>query len=331
VAASTAVGADIRVQGAVDDTMIAAIRDIPGVAQVAPVISNNVISLSVGGQRVAAELFIADPALTEVQSSTPGHLAVPSVGTALVSSTLGVPPGAADADIATDPPTPVTVETAAGVPPGLTTAHTWVIVDARTLANAHLKLQPDIAYVALDRGADPVAVAAAVREAVGPDSDVATTHERLEQLRTAPTALALSAGIVLVVVAGLLAAALAVALALSARSANRTRLVAVLRTMGLPPRSELRLVLWEATPGVAVGVIAGVVLGFALARLLLACVDLRSFTGGAAQPTLAVDAATVACAVAVVLLVAAAAVIVSAWAAARRSAAVVLRAGEDRT
>lgn len=330
-AAATGVGADVRVNGALDDALVAKVRDVPGVAQVAPVISSNAIYLRVDGRRVPAELFVADAGLTTVQAAVPGHLAVPPVGTVLVSSTLGVPAGATGAEIATDPATPVTVETAGGTPPGLTTAHAWVLVDARTLAAAHLRNQPDSAFLALDRTADPVAVAAAVRKAVGPDLSVTTARERLEALRSAPTARALSLGILLVVAAGLLAAALAVALALSARSAPRTRLVAVLRTLGLPPRSELRLVLWEVAPGVAVGVLAGVGLGFGLAGLLLACVDLRPFTGGAAQPHLTVDPLAVAAAVAVVVVVAAAAVVVSAWAAARRSAAVVLRAGEDRT
>ncbi len=330
-AAATGVGADVRVNGALDDALVAKVRDVPGVSRVAPVISSNAIYLQVDGRRVAAELFIADAGLTAVQAAVPGHLAVPPVGTVLVSSALGVPAGATGAEIATDPATPVTVETAGGTPPGLTTARAWVLVDARTVAAAHLRNQPDSAYLALDPTADPVAVAAAVRQAVGPDLTVTTARERLDALRSAPTARALSLGILLVVAAGLLAAALAVALALSARSAPRTRLVAVLRTMGLPPRAELRLVLWEAAPGVAAGVLAGVGLGFGLARLLLACVDLRPFTGGAAQPHLTVDPLSVAAAVAVVVVVAAAAVVVSAWAAARRSAAVVLRAGEDRT
>jgi putative ABC transport system permease protein len=330
-AAATSIGADVRVNGALDDALVAKVRDVPGVAQVAPVISSNAIYVQVDGRRVPAELFIADAGLTTVQAAVPGHLAVPPVGTVLVSSTLGVPAGARGAEIATDPATPVTVESAGGTPPGLTTAHAWVLVDARTLAAAHLRNQPDSAYVQLERTADPVAVAAAVRQAVGPDLTVTTARERLEALRSAPTTRALSLGILLVVAAGLLAAALAVALALSARSVPRTRLVAVLRTLGLPPRSEFRLVLWEVAPGVAVGVLAGVGLGFGLAGLLLACVDLRPFTGGGAQPHLTVDPLAVAAAVAVVVVVAAAAVVVSAWAAARRSATVVLRAGEDRT
>ena len=62
----------------------------------------------------------------------------------------------------------------------------------------------------------------------------------------------MSTGIGVVMVVGLLAAVLALALALADRSARRTRVIAVLRTMGLPPRAEVRLVLWEAGPVVAV-------------------------------------------------------------------------------
>ncbi len=324
------VGADVRVLGGLDDAQVAALRAVPGVAQVATVAATPSVGLWTGAQtRVVTTLYAADPELTQVQQGVPDAVAVPPVGSIVLSGTLPVGTGET-AQLATSPRLSLTVTSKAAAAPGLTTAQTWMLVDRRSLEGSNVRFVVTAAYLSLTGDADPVVVAAAVREAAGPDTSVVTEHERLDQLRTAPTARALSTGILVVVVAGLLAAMLAVALALAARTAERTRVVAVLRTLGLPPRAELRLVLWEATPSVAAGVVAGTALGFALARLLLASIDVRPFTGGDAQPPLVVGP-SLAAALGAVLVVAGAAVVVSAWAAARRSAAVVLRAGEDRT
>lgn len=324
------VGADVRVLGSLDDAQVDSLRGIPGVAQVATVTATSSIGLQTGANtRVVMTLYSADAALTGVQRGVPGAVAVPAPGAIAISAPVAIATGDT-ANVAVTPRTQLTVVAKPEAAPGLTTAQTWMLVDRRSVEGSNIRPVVTAAYLRLTGDADPAAVAAAVRGAVDPDVNVATAYERLEQLRTAPTARALSTGILVVVVAGLLAAMLAVALALAARTAARTRVVAVLRTMGLPPRAEMRLVLWEATPSVAVAVVAGTGLGFALTRLLLTSVDVRPFTGGDVQPPLVVGAGFVA-ALGAVLVVAAAAVVVSAWAAARRSAAVVLRAGEERT
>ncbi|HEY0118275.1 MAG TPA: FtsX-like permease family protein [Cellulomonas sp.] len=323
------VGADVRVLGSLDDAHVAALRAVPGVRQVAPVAATSSVGLRTGANtQLVTTLYAADAALTDVQQGVPGAVAVPPVGSLAVAS--AVPIGTDGlATLTTSPPLSLTVTTRSPAAAGLTSAKTWMLVNRRTLQGTNVRFVATAAYLALDDHADPVAVAAAVRDVVGPGVAVATAHEQLEQLRTAPTARALSTGILVVVIAGLLAAMLAVALALAARSASRTRVVAVLRTMGLPPRAELRLVLWEATPTVAVAVLAGTALGFGLTQLLLTSIDVRPFTGGDEQPHLVIGP-SLAVALGAVLLAAAGAVLVSAWAAARRSAAVVLRAGEER-
>ena len=324
------VGADVRVLGGLDDAHVAALRAIAGVSQVATVATIPSVGLWTGANtRVVTTLYAADPGLTDVQEGVPGAVAVPPVGSLAGATGLPLETGG-PAQLATSPRLSLTVATRSAAAPGLTTAQTWMLVDRRSLEGTNVRFVVTAAYLALDDGADPVAVATAVRDVVGPGVSVLAAHERLEQLRTAPTARALSTGILVVVVAGLLAAMLAVSLALAARSASRTRVVAVLRTMGLPPRAEVRLVLWEATPSVAAAVLAGTGLGFVLAWLLLASIDVRPFTGGDVQPPLVVGP-SLAAALGAVLVAAAAAVLVSAWAAARRSAAVVLRAGEERS
>lgn len=324
------VGADVRVLGSLDDAQVAAMRAVPGVAEVAAVAATSSVGLQTGANtRLVTTLYAADAGLTDVQRGVPGAVAVPPVGSIALAG--GLPVGDdGRAGLTTSPPLSLTVATRSPSAPGLTSARTWMLVDRRTLEGTNVRFVVTAAYLALDQHADPGAVATAVRDVVGPGVAVSTAREQLDLRRTAPTARALSTGLLVVVVAGLLAAMLAAALALAARSASRTRTVAVLRTMGLPARAELGLVLWEATPGIALAVPAGAALGFVLTRLLLTAIDMRPFTGGDGQPRLTVGA-SLAWALVAVLVAAAVAVLVSAWAATRRSAAVVLRAGEERS
>lgn len=327
-AAMTYVGADVRVAGMIDQGRIDALGQVPGVAAVAPVATSTSVALDVGASQLLTKLFVAGPDLAAAQDGVDGAVALPPVGGIVVSDTMPVHVGD-PVVLETAPAVSLTVTATAPAAPGLTGAQDWMLVNRESLAGTTTPLLVTVTYLALAPGADPASVADAAREVVGPGITVTTASDRLDQLRTAPTATAMSTGIGVVMAAGLLAAVLALGLALAERSARRTRVIAVLRTMGLPPRAEVRLVLWEAGPVVAVAVVAGAVLGFVLTGLLLVTTDVRPFTGGGAQPGLAVDPATLAGAVVAVLVAAGAAVLVSAFAAARRSAAVVLRAGED--
>ncbi|MDO8107262.1 ABC transporter permease [Isoptericola sp. b441] len=328
-AARADVGADVRVTGYLDGDQVEALRTLPGVAAVAPVETSTSVAVQSGDSHLLVPLYAVGPELAVVQRDVPGAVPVPPVGGLIASSETRRHSGDAVV-LETAPHVPLTVTATATAAPGLTGSQRWIVVNRASLVDVTTHLDVTRAFLALEPSADPEAVAAAVRDVAGPAATVDAAHTRLEQLRSAATATAMSVGIGVVVAAGLLAAMLAVALALADRSARRTRVVAVLRTMGLPSRAEVRLVLWEVAPVVAVSVLAGVGLGFALTGLLLASTDVRPFTGGAAQPGLVVDPVALTGAVVAVVAVACVAVAVSAFAAARRSAAVVLRAGEDR-
>lgn len=327
-AAMAYVGADVRVAGLIDQGRIDALREVPGVAAVAPVETTTSVALDVGESHLLTKLYAVGPDLAAAQRGVDDAVAVPPVGGIVVSDTMPVRVGDTVV-LETSPTVTLTVTATAPAAPGLTGAQDWMVVNRESVAGTAPARVVTVTYLAVDPAADPTSVADAVREVVGPGIAVSTARDRLDQLRTAPTAVAMSTGIGVVMVLGLLAAVLALALALADRSARRTRVIAVLRTMGLPPRAEVRLVLWEAGPVVAVAVLAGAVLGLALTWLVLVTTDVRPFTGGSAQPSLTVDPATLGGAVVAVLAAAGIAVVVSAFAAARRSAAVVLRAGED--
>jgi putative ABC transport system permease protein len=329
-AAMSVVGADVRVRGVLDSASLAAVRDVPGVAEIATVSMSSSARVTVGTARTLATLVAVDASLADVQRDVPGRVPVPGPGEIAVAGPIPVEVGDRLTLGASDP-VDVTVSARPTTAPGVTGSRTWVLVDRRTLGDAGARLAASAAYLALTPDADPARVAADVRAVVGPSVDVSTAVERLAAVRTAPTAVAMSTGVLVVTGAGLLAAAAAVALSLAAGAGPRTRTVAVLRTLGLPPRAELRLVLWEAAPAVGLALVVGSGLGVGLASLLLTSTDLRPFTGGDVAAHLVASPASVLTAVAVLVVLAVGSIAVSASAAARRSAAVVLRAGEDRT
>lgn len=329
-AALSAVGADVRIRGGLDDASLDAVRAVPGVEEVATVSMSSSARLTVGTARTLATLVAVDASLADVQADVPGHVEVPAPGEVAVAGPVPVQPGDRLTLGASDP-VDVTVASRPTTAPGVTASSSWVLVDRRSLGDAGEDLAVTAAYLRLAPDADPGRVTAALRAAVGPAVDVTSAVERLDAVRTAPTAQAMSTGVLVVTGVGLLAAAAAVALSLAAGAGPRTRVVAVLRTLGLPPRAELRLVLWEAAPGVALALVAGCGLGVGLAALLLASTDLRPFTGGDVAARLVASPPSLLAALAVLAALAAGSIAVSASAAARRSAAVVLRAGEDRT
>lgn len=321
------VGADVRIASYLDEATIAALRDLPEVTALASVATSGTVSIV--GENVAtgfATVYAADAELTAVQARVPGAVAVPSAGGAVVADRLGARVGD---ELTLHPGATVTATVTDLAPriPGITYSGGWVLIDRQVLLDLDRPARPTTTLLALTPDAGDVTER--VRAVVGPVPTVTTWTARVAELDGAPTARALSTGLVAVALVGLGSAAAAVALGLARREGERTRIVAVLRTMGLPPRAELRLVLWEVVPLLALSLLAGVGLGFGLAALLLGSTDLRPFTGGDAQPELVVHAGGLAAALGGVVLVAGTAVVVSAWAAARRSAAVVLRAGEE--
>jgi putative ABC transport system permease protein len=70
--------------------------------------------------------------------------------------------------------------------------------------------------------------------------------------------------------------------------------LALLRTLGAPPRIATSLALWEIGPPAVAAVVAGTLFGALVPLVVLAGVDLRSFTGSTVQPAYQADAATLA-------------------------------------
>lgn len=123
--------------------------------------------------------------------------------------------------------------------------------------------------------------------------------------------------------------ALAILLAHFMGALSRSRMLAVLRTLGMPPGQGRSLTAWEFGPLVATALAVGAVTGAAASWVLVRRVDLTGLTGAAAQPQLAVDATLLALVLGAVVVTLAATVVGSSVLAARSDLAQQLRIGDE--
>lgn len=286
LSARTTVGADLQIaRVALSDDLIGKISAIPGVAAVAPIGSVTRVTIDGRGtDHVLATLLTVDPArLAAVQDPVaplapdPGALsrtggAVPIVLAALASTQLADPSqvtvGSVDARVVG-----VSQVTA---PVGVT--EVWALVaDARVGDVTRETPQMRNALVRLAPGADAAAVAARVRDAVGPDAAVLTAASIRDDLGTRTGTEAIRVALLVATGAAALFGAIAVVLSLVLSAAARDRLFGLLRALGSPARVGRGLVWWELWPAVAASLVTGVVVGLAVAALLLATVDFGVF------------------------------------------------------
>jgi putative ABC transport system permease protein len=132
----------------------------------------------------------------------------------------------------------------------------------------------------------------------------------------------------LITIVALLCAA-TVVLALLTSGPARERLLALLRTLGLTPAQARGVTSWEIGPTAIVAIVTGCVLGAVLPLVVLAGVDLRSFTGGSTQPAVTVDPALLAIIIGGFAVLVVIATIVAMVAARRVSMARTLRTSEE--
>ncbi|OJX98372.1 MAG: hypothetical protein BGO96_04145 [Micrococcales bacterium 73-15] len=336
-AARTSVGADVRITAGLSPDDVAWLEDLDGVAAVATVVSpySSATFIAADGPTTTFTLYAVDPAaLAAVQAEVPGALEVPTHGAGapadlVLSERAGQPPGTAG-ELVASRRSPAVVDHLAARAPGLTGSGTWGAVDVAALQEAGIDLPPGSALLSVDSDdrAATAAVVAALREHFGDRATVASYDERVAELAEAPTARALRTGLAIVSWLGIGAAVVAVLLTLAGANEPRTRLVSVLRTLGLPPRAELRLVLWEIAPAVGLALVLGAGLGVGLGALLVRVTDLRPFTGTVEQPSIALEPLGLTLTLAGAVLAVVVSVVVAAWSSGRRSAAVILRVGE---
>lgn len=311
--AAAQVGADVRLDvgaegGAFTADDVAAAAAVPGVAGVAEVASAGRASLTVGASSVDVTVLVVDgDALAAVQGDLPGappvRLGAAAGGDAVPAVLAGGEPGGEAATV------PATAEVGVGgarIPlapaavapgvPGISSGSQWVVVDRTGWATATgdspaaTRLLVDLAP-----GADPEAAAAALGAALADAEPRVTTAASVRaELADRTLVRGVTVGLLAAAALGGLLSVVVVGLALAVRAPERSRLVALLSTVGAPRGTAWRLVAWEVWPLVAVSTVVGAAVGVALPWLLLATADLRPFTGGAVQPPVVVDPAVLA-------------------------------------
>ncbi|MFV2144248.1 FtsX-like permease family protein [Isoptericola sp. G70] len=290
------VGADVRVAGPLmDDETVSALAGVTGVAAVAPVLDLGRVQVGTASGTASVTVYATDAAaLAAVQADVPG---APTRSAELVQPAGDALPAIVAGDLAEGPsrwPGGAEIEVLEQVDrlPGFPPATAALLVDA--VAVERLDVDPGfsrLALLGLDDGATAADRARAEQEilAVEPNAVVDDPTDGEQELLASPSAAGLQVAFVLAVALSVLLSAAVVLLALVLAAPARRRLLAVLRTLGLPRGAERGIVAWETAPWTAAGLLAGGALGWAVPALVLAVVDLTPLTGGDSAPALAAD------------------------------------------
>ncbi|MCE0486766.1 FtsX-like permease family protein [Ornithinimicrobium sediminis] len=328
-------GAQVRLTGPqVTDELLETLARTPGVAEVARV-SEAARTVNLSGDVTAqgVTVHVVDDALAAVHARAPLVEALPD---ALYAA--GTPPAVLTGGAVGDAAATVVVSGLGSARvvghlndlPGVSSGREFLVVP-RSAWEAAGGFTPvgTVALVGVQEPADAEAVAAELATAV-PNALVETPQEQLDELRAAPVTSGLTTLLTAAVVLTALLTAVAILLVQLMGAPSRARVLAVLRTMGLPRRAGKAVTAWEPAPLVGTALVVGGLLGGLVPWLLLQAVDLRGLTGGRAQPALHLDPVALGLVVLGVVGTVVLAVTVSAAVSGRTDPAQQLRAGEER-
>ncbi|GAA5033283.1 FtsX-like permease family protein [Microbacterium fluvii] len=334
-AAQREVGGDIQVAGPYfSDEVIDAMRGVDGVVQAAGVLRGDYIDVTGPDDRVSAQAFVTDlDAFTAVQAGMIGAVPPGSVTAGADPVQVGLSAAALEEIGRGDTTvvgTPVEVGAAFDRVLGFTQPDEVVLVDRadyETLTGAGF--YPRAVVVDLAEGADAAAVAAELGEAVGTTHSIRILDDSLAEIQASPAVAALRFVLFAALALAVALSVVAVLLVAGVSKDARSRVIALLRTLGLDRRRSRGIVAWEFAPLGITALVGGVVLGAVLPLLVVASIDLRPFTGGGRQPALAVDPVLTGVLIAVVVVALALAVVAGVVSARTISMATVLRTEED--
>lgn len=301
-AAQAQVGADMRVTGgSFTREQLEQVRAIDGVAAATGISGAEAASLDVDGVKRATSVFVVDAAdLREVQGDGPGMLP-PGVSLEPGDGPMPILVAAATSEFIEDSD-PLRVNTTDAELAGVSTGPTpigarenWVTIDS-SYAEEVLGRDPSdrTVLVSLDERASAAAVGAALQETLGAGIRLDTPGEVRADIESGPSVQGVRFALLAATAVAALLSALAIVMTLTLAAPARGRVLALLRTLGAPPRIATSLALWEIGPPAVAAVIAGTLFGALVPLVVLAGVDLRSFTGSTVQPAYQADAATLA-------------------------------------
>lgn len=303
-AAETRVGADLRIQGppfAAEE--VEAILAVEGVSSVAAVTDLGRLRAETGGRQTKdVDLVAADPgAVVGVQEDLAG--AFPP---ALLAA-LNEPTGAGALPVVVSPALELETGTmvelryrgssveveVVGIGPEevvFSPADHWMLIGEDAIASVEERtFEPSILLAYLDDDAGTADVLAAVAGiAEGPILQQ-TPGQFVERTLDSASGRGLQLGLWAVIAAMAALCSLTIVMTSVVNAPARNRLLALLRTLGFPPRRDGALMLWELGPVTGAALLAGTALGLVLPLVILDAVDLSAFTRGDAEPELALD------------------------------------------
>ncbi|MHC2999461.1 ABC transporter permease [Microbacterium sp. HJ5] len=335
VAAQRDVGGDIRLAGPYfDEATIEAMRAVEGVDEAVGVLRGDYVTVAGASGRDSVQVTVTDTdRLAAVQrgmvGALPEGLIVPGSDPVQVvwSTALREDLGEGGASVVE---TPVDVVGTLDRVLGMTGSEKFVLMDQSDYASlTGFGFFPRTVMVDIAPDADPSAVAGELSAVVGDGHSVRILEESTAEIQASPAVSALR--FVLLAALGVAVALSVVALLLVAGVSRdaRSRVIALLRSMGLDRGRSRGVVAWEFVPLGVTGLVGGVALGAMLPLLVVTSIDLRPFTGGGGQPSIAVDPVLSGTLIAVVVTALALAVVGGVVSARTTSMATVLRTEED--
>lgn len=296
------IGADMRIAGATfTRDELDQVKAVDGVAAAAGISGADSVTLEIGGDRRGTSAFVVDAAdLRAVQGDGPGMLP-PGVSIEPSDGPMPMVVAGATADIidGSDEVSAGGVEaevvgvTRGPVPTGA--RENWITFDS-SFADEVLGLDPSdrTVLVRLEAGAEHDAVEQDLRTILGTQVRIDTAAEIAARIESGPAVQGVRGALLLATGVAAMLSALAIAMTLALAAGPRARVLALLRTLGAPPRSGASLALWEIGPPTIAAVVAGTVFGALVPLVVLAAVDLRPFTGSSVAPAYVIDPAILA-------------------------------------
>ncbi|MGC5171860.1 FtsX-like permease family protein [Microbacterium sp. DT81.1] len=329
-------GADLQLQtGRFEEGAADVVAGLDGVAAVAAVAEARSIEVLVdSARRLAPVYFVDQQSLAAVQ----GRDGTVPEGVSLADGSEPIPLLLSERAVEVLEPgselsvggEPAEVAGTAGDTAPFTSLSAWLLTADAYMEAVNGRPAPVVSIlVRLDAGADPTAVAIAAQESLGDNVRTLTPASVRSSIEQGPAASALRVTLIACIALAALLCAIAVVMTLVLGTGSRSRILALLQTLGAPPRSGSAIIAWELWPACAAAIIAGTLYGFALPALLLQVVDLRPFTGDSAQPAYAVDPLILLAAIGGFLVVTAVFTLIALTISRRVRAASILRTVED--
>ena len=293
------VGADVRLTGPTfteDD--LAAIAQIDGVTATTAVAPAPSIPLYQDGAYVRVSVYAVQTSTQgEVQAGVPDAVVLPPGFDQMEGDTVPVlVASGVDVDASADPflsfreQVPITVVGQAEDAPALAEAASWVLADLDLLReHSGMNLVPRTVLVDVADDADATQVVSELTQWMDGSGEVLSPAQNVAELAASPASSSMQTGFIVALVLCVLLAVAAIVMSLVLGAPARGRLLAVLRTLGVPPRTAGRLVAWETAPVVVAAIISGTLVGLVLPYLVVAGIDLRPFTGAQTQPPVQYD------------------------------------------